>query len=371
MFEFARYSQTDPRWKNALLGFDDESTLGKYGCLLTCLSMVATGFGFDVTPAALNEKLKANAGFVGAYLAWGGVPKALPGVTVKRLVDCDNTPAPLAEIDAALAAGFPVIIEVDYENTPGYQYHWIVLYGKRDGDYLLQDPYPYPPPAGEVLLTKSRYAFAGAPDRIITGAAFLEGPIKKPAAGSPQSSASTPAGSTTSPSTGGGPAGLKVYASEADLALRSSPSVGATNLIKRLPLQSELSALEPENAARGKLGVVGQWLRVRDASGVEGYVAAWYVSSSKEKPAPASSTGSATPAPGALVVRTTTPDVALRSQPVLGDQTLIKRLPFNTRLTVLNPAAEASRKIGVVNQWLRVRDPQGIEGHVAAWYVAV
>jgi hypothetical protein len=374
VFEFTRYSQTDPRWKNTLLGFDDESTIGKYGCLLTCVSMAATGFGFDVTPASLNERLKAlgpNVGFRGAFLAWGGIAQALSGVTMKRLVDSDNTPAPIADIDAALAAGFPVIVEVDYENTPGYQYHWIILYGKKDGDYLLHDPYPYPPSGQPVLLTKSRYAFAGNPERIITGSAFLEGPIKKPAPGTPQPSGGTSTGAPASPSSGA-PSGLKVYAAENDLALRTTPTAAANNLMKRLPLASELTSLETAEQARGKIGVVGQWLKVRDANGAEGYVAAWYVSATKGAPAPSSAAGSSpasgTPT-GPLMLRTTTPDVALRSQPVLGDQTLIKRLPFNTRLTVLDPTAEAARKVGAVNQWLRVRDGKGVEGYVAAWYV--
>ena len=42
MFDLSRLSQTDPRWKNMLLGFDSESTLGNYGCLVTCMAMVAT-----------------------------------------------------------------------------------------------------------------------------------------------------------------------------------------------------------------------------------------------------------------------------------------------------------------------------------------
>src|SRR3990172_842295 len=138
MFEFQKFSQTDPSWKGTLLGFDNESTIGGFGCLLTCVTMAATGFGYAETPASLNEKLKAlgpNVGFMSAMLVWGGIARALPGVTLRRLADCDT--------------------------KPGYQYHWLILYGKKDGDYLLQDPYPYPASTQETLLTRSRYAFAG------------------------------------------------------------------------------------------------------------------------------------------------------------------------------------------------------------------
>jgi hypothetical protein len=47
---------------------------------------------------------------------------------------------------------------------------------------------------------------------------------------------------------------------------------------------------------------------------------------------------------------------------------LIKRLPLGTELTVLEPNAEA--KIGKNDQWLKVKDPTGAEGVVAAWFVA-
>jgi hypothetical protein len=370
MFEFQKFSQTDPSWKGTLLGFDNESTIGGFGCLLTCVTMAATGFGYAETPASLNEKLKAlgpNQGFMSANLVWGGIAKALAGVTVRRLVDCDNSPAPLADIDAALAAGFPVIVEVDYSNQPGYQYHWIVLYGKKNGDYLFQDPYPYPPPAQEALLGQSRYAHRGGLDRIITGAAFIEGPMKKPAPGAPQPAPATPAPAE------GVASGMKVYSIEADLALRSTPNVTPSNLIKRFPRSTELTSLESESATRGKAGVVGQWLQMRDASGAQGYVAAWYVSTSKQAPVspPPGARAPVGATTGALMVQTTTPNVALRSQPILSDHTLIKRMPFNSKLTVLEPAADASSKVGVVNQWLKVGDSTGTEGVVAAWYVSV
>jgi len=152
------------------------------------------------------------------------------------------------------------------------------------------------------------------------------------------------------------------------VALRSTPTVTPNNLIKRFPRSTELTSLESDSATRGKAGVVGQWLQVRDASGAQGYVAAWYVSTSKQAPVSPPPAGAAS---GALMVQTTTPDVALRSQPVLSNQTLVKRMPFNSKLVVLEPAADAARKVGVVNQWLKVRDSTGTEGVVAAWYVSV
>jgi hypothetical protein len=69
-----------------------------------------------------------------------------------------------------------------------------------------------------------------------------------------------------------------------------------------------------------------------------------------------------------LKVRATAEGVALRRLPVVSDATLIKRLPLGTELTVTEPNAEI--KIGKNDQWLKVKDPTGAEGVVAAWFVA-
>ena len=47
MFTVQPLSQMDPRWKDNKLGLDRTSTIGKYGCLLTSMTMVANGFGFN------------------------------------------------------------------------------------------------------------------------------------------------------------------------------------------------------------------------------------------------------------------------------------------------------------------------------------
>ena len=64
----------------------------------------------------------------------------------------------------------------------------------------------------------------------------------------------------------------------------------------------------------------------------------------------------------------TTEDVALRTQPQVADETLIKRLPFPTELLVTE-SDDAPSKIGVYDQWLQVRTLDGKKGYVAAWYV--
>jgi len=136
-----------------------------------------------------------------------------------------------------------------------------------------------------------------------------------------------------------------------------------------VPVTETLICVEPANQAIPKVGVNGQWLRVRDASGKEGYVAAWYVryaSGSSAQPAAAATVASNNGGP--LKVRATAEGTALRKQPIISDATLIKRLPLGTELIALDP--DAASKIGQNNQWMKVKDPTGTEGFVAAWFVA-
>ena len=69
-----------------------------------------------------------------------------------------------------------------------------------------------------------------------------------------------------------------------------------------------------------------------------------------------------------MKVKATVEGIALRKQPIVSDATLIQRLPLGTVFTVTELNAES--KIGKNDQWLKVKDPTGTEGYVAAWFVA-
>jgi hypothetical protein len=178
-----------------------------------------------------------------------------------------------------------------------------------------------------------------------------------------------------------------IYAGEDDLALRTEPSPGGF-LWKRMVLGTELTCLEPKAAAKAKIGVQGQWIQVQESAGNQGYVAAWYVSEQKGKPAtppPAATTAPAPVAapkpgsapapkpaaplpPGALAF-VPTEELSFRTQPVISPETLIRRVPVTEQLVCIEPANQAIPKVGVTNQWLKMRDASNKEGYVAAWYV--
>jgi hypothetical protein len=371
MFKVQPLSQTDPRWKDKPLGTDNSSTIGKYGCLLTCMTMVANGYGFQETPDTLNEKMKSMRGFQGAMVIPGALPAALPGMRYKKYQPCENYPAPMDEINATLVTGKPVIVMVDYSPAVGVQNHWIVLVDRKGSDYVIQDPYPYPAETKEVLLTK-RYGFAGSPQNIIQAALWLEGDVEQPPQPKP-----TPKPIPTS--------GFAVYASVDALALRTQPVVAEDTLIKRLNIHAKLFVSEDVASAKPKIGQQGEWLKVIDADeGYEGYVAAWYVSpeATPQPPAPKppipAPPAPVTPTPqppdqapaDILIVYAMTEGLAFRSQPVVAGNTLIKRVPVNSQFLSLEPVGKASTKLGVINQWLNVKDVEGVLGYVAAWFVS-
>ena len=145
--------------------------------------------------------------------------------------------------------------------------------------------------------------------------------------------------------------------------------ISPDTLIRRIPVTEQLVCIEPVNSAIPKVGVVGQWLKVRDQQNKEGFVAAWYVKyASGSNAQQATPTTGTAPAPANTgKVKATAQAVAFRKQPVVSDTTLIRWLPLGEELTINEPGGEA--KVGANNQWLKVKDKSGMEGYVAAWFV--
>ena len=83
------------------------------------------------------------------------------------------------------------------------------------------------------------------------------------------------------------------------LRLRAQATTASDTLAFEAP-GTLLTVLETEASARPKIGVNGQWIRVRDASSRQGYVAAWYVeaASATSNPPAGTSNKPSTSAPG-------------------------------------------------------------------------
>jgi hypothetical protein len=392
-FKLVYLSQQDLKWKSDILGFGDPSdTIGYVGCALTSVAMLLSGHGYAETPKTLNQKLKNVQGFVSAAIRWSAVSQVYPNVTVRSNISCTSGDAPLNLIDTAIAAGQPAIVQVDHSNAPGIQTHWVVLYGKKDNDYLMLDPWPYQTDITKEDLLMKRYAQGNPLKRAISHVILYEaygsgGPI------------STPSTSTSTPASTSG-----VYARVQDsvvwgLNVRSSIDTSSmANVVASVPAGTQLLLLESDGAAR--IGAINQWVRVRTPQGQEGFVAAWYLEKVTEAtPAPVTQP---TPSPvsEAPVSTPETPSTTTTSEPSTTESpkedklvvvvssavgssglrlrktaskggTLVAILKAGTRLTVLEPTKKAKAKIGKVNQWLYVRGPSNQRGYVGAEYVAL
>jgi len=187
----------------------------------------------------------------------------------------------------------------------------------------------------------------------------------------PEQPATQPPGPTTG-TTGQTGDNLIVQATVDGLALRTQPVVADNTLIKRLPFDSDFLVLDDVSAATQKLGKVGEWLKVQDVEGDQGFAAAWYLAAMKQPPLGPRKEKKTPPPPsgtGRLVVRTLVDGLNMRAQPQIADGNVVKLLPRDGELLVLESAVAALPKIGVDGQWLNVRDIEGDAGYVAAWYV--
>lgn len=365
MFKTQNLYQNDEKWKNTKLGNSSE-TIGSWGCLLTSATMMLNGIGYNETPETVNEKMKKVGGFQGAFFIPSMLPYVWPNCAYRDMQPCESSPAPIAQIDAAVEAGKPVILQVDWNKQKGIQTHFVLVKEKKGNDYVLYDPYKYSGdgPNKEVLLT-SRYKYNGAKlESEISAVLWFDSYSTELPDPPKMTKVPVPADKYT------------LYAAEDDLALRADPSVSGY-LWKRMMMGTELLCLEPKATAKAKLGVNGQWINIQDPNGDQGYVAAWYVSETKGQAAPSTPTmaSSSSTAPGALklppgaLAFVPTEELSFRTQPVISPETLIRRIPVTEQLICIEPASQAIPKVGVTGQWLRVRDASNKEGYVAAWYV--
>ncbi len=278
-----QYFQNDTRWEKKPLGLNPNATIRDFGCLLTSMTMVANNFGGNYTPESYNEAMKQNGGFSPGqqWIKTFAITKVLPNVKYQKSVECPDSPAPLADIDAGLAAGSLVVVNVDrdakdttFSPADG---HWVVIHKKQGSDYLIWDPYKSEG-ASETLIGRYGFGFKNAAQIIKQAIWFGTGDF--PAQGTPSTPTqpATPKPPTTPTTPNTPPAGgkLTVRTTGDQVSLRSQPVVSTNTLIRSMPKGTVLEVTEGGNAA-AKIGAQNEWLKVKANDGKEGYVAAWFV----------------------------------------------------------------------------------------------
>jgi hypothetical protein len=402
-FQLVYLSQQDPQWKNDLLGFGDPGdTIGMYGCALTSVAMLVSGHGYSETPKTLNEKLKANQGFVSSGIRWDVVNKVHPQITLKENIPCETTDAPLAKIDAALAAGQPVVVRVDSSPAPGLQWHYVMVYARQGNDYLMLDPYPYSPGTAKPDLLMARYSRGNPLQRSIQQILIYQCSTAGGTISTPSSTSTTttpPAQPTTGTTLGTGPRARVMAEVTWGLNIRSSTDTSSmANLVVNVPAGTEL--LLTEANAESKIGVQGQWVHVRTPQGQEGFAAAWYLekvaavtppvvtppapSPVNDAPVSAPTSQTTTPAtpsstppvnPSTPVTPTPRPDppkvqVIVKANgtyvynAATASASVITTEKAGARLTIVEPIDAAKAKVGIKGKRINVKASNGQRGFI-------
>jgi uncharacterized protein YgiM (DUF1202 family) len=157
--------------------------------------------------------------------------------------------------------------------------------------------------------------------------------------------------------------------------MRSQASTAA-RLIAVQPVGTSLRVLDHPDVAKPKIGKQNSWLWVSDRQERSGYVAAWFVELDKEKSELKGASVSFdisdfTQLPPLTVHVSSLASSAglrIRSEPANTGK-IIKTVPRHSPLTVLDDDGSAEAKLGKFNEWLKVKEPLGAEGYVAAWFL--
>ncbi len=364
-FKLVYYSQQDKQWKNEILGFGDPGdTIGYLGCALTSVAMLISGHGYTETPKTLNQKLKNVGGFASAAIVWGALGQIYPQVSLKAFIPCNNSDAPLAQIDASLAAGQPAIVQVDNSPAQGIQTHWVVLYARKGDDYLMLDPWPYQTDITQETLLMPRYAQGKGLKRAISHVILYE------------CYTTTPTPPVTDPISGGVYARVKADVTWG-LNIRSSTDTSSKkNIVAVAPAGTQLLVLDSDGL--NNIGAINQWIRVREPGGREGFCAAWYLEKvpgaepapiTEPTPSPEPEAPVPTPTPPSepekLIVRVKSTGAKVYKT-ASSKSAVVSAEKSGARLVVVEAASKAREKIGQAGSWLNVKASNGKRGFVDA-----
>lgn len=127
------YKQWDPAWANDEIGGSREK-MSVAGCIVSCVAMLFSYYGFNVSPKEINGFLNSHDGYTKkGWLKWQKCADYTQDSVVLDYVGNPN----YERIDANLTTGNPVIVKVFInQHIP----HWVIIVGKEDMEYLINDP---------------------------------------------------------------------------------------------------------------------------------------------------------------------------------------------------------------------------------------
>lgn len=165
-------------WSNILLGKSTKYSIGSSGCLLCSVCSALHDAGLNMDPPQFNAWMATHGGFIaddeGQIVKF--VYAALNGLNVLKFDKIEfypnrpPTPAPIAVMDAYLAAGGYIIIEVDFNpaTTPINQ-HWCRYLGTTHLGGNIMDPW-----FGDIADVAKRYKPGLTAKEAIIAAAYYK-----------------------------------------------------------------------------------------------------------------------------------------------------------------------------------------------------
>lgn len=134
--------QRDSRWSNILLGYNKNQpyTIGNYGCLITCFSMLV-----DKTPDTVNTTLKNNNGYVagtGNFVWSKSTVLGLNQLYLSPKYTGPVTDQGVSKAKEILDQGYPLVAEVDFNPaTTGSEQHFVLITGYEGDTFYINDPW--------------------------------------------------------------------------------------------------------------------------------------------------------------------------------------------------------------------------------------
>lgn len=136
MAKMLHLSQRDARWATKTIG-KTNLTLGRWGCTITCISMLSSFFGCYKSPDVIAKTpgLFTTDGLI----LWGGIEKLFGG-KLKHVVRIGMRGKPRLDrkrIDDSLLKSPKTAVILEVANYS----HWVVCVGKYGNDYYVIDPF--------------------------------------------------------------------------------------------------------------------------------------------------------------------------------------------------------------------------------------
>ena len=132
--DLSNFRQDERGWAYDPLGHTNQ-TMREFGCTVTSVANAITNYDKDfVTPRILNQNLIKARGFTDrGWLKWSAISTATDGKYSARVFGS----ASHANVDSCLANNEYPVVKIFLR---GEVQHWVLIVGKRNGEYMIRDP---------------------------------------------------------------------------------------------------------------------------------------------------------------------------------------------------------------------------------------